>query len=64
MPGTAWLSPTVPGRPFHMTASANALLPLLQQVLLGRGITCTLDGDELVLDSGLRLSPHSPGCRC
>lgn len=44
-----------------MTASANALLPLLQQVLLGRDIACILDGDELVLDSGLRLSPHPVG---
>ncbi len=42
-----------------MTTTASPLLPLLHQVLLGRDIACTVDGHELVLDSGLRLSPHA-----
>ncbi|WP_312738291.1 DUF6348 family protein [Stenotrophomonas sp.] len=44
-----------------MTTTASPLLPLLHQVLLGRDIACTVDGRELVLDSGLRLSPHAIG---
>ena len=44
-----------------MTTTASPLLPLLHQVLLGRDIACTVDGHELVLDSGLRLSPHAIG---
>ncbi|WP_343652427.1 DUF6348 family protein [Stenotrophomonas sp.] len=41
-----------------MTATANPFLPLLMQVLHGRDIACTVDGAELVLDSGLRLVAH------
>lgn len=44
-----------------MTKTASPLLPLLYQVLQGHDITCTIDGHELVLDSGLRLSPHPIG---
>ena len=44
-----------------MTKTASPLLPLLHQVLLGRDIACALEGHELVLDSGLRLSPHAIG---
>jgi hypothetical protein len=44
-----------------MTTTASPLLPLLHQVLLGRDIACTVEGHELVLDSGLRLSPHAIG---
>lgn len=44
-----------------MTTTASPLLPLLHQVLLGRDIACAVDGHELVLDSGLRLSPHAIG---
>lgn len=40
-----------------MTTS-HELLPLLQRVLQERDIACIVDGDELVLDSGLRLEPH------
>jgi len=44
-----------------MTTTASPLLPLLHQVLLGRDIAFAVDGHELVLDSGLRLSPHAIG---
>ncbi|CAM4450299.1 hypothetical protein CR156_00830 [Stenotrophomonas lactitubi] len=42
-----------------MSADPSALLPLLQQVLLGRDIACTVEGGDLLLDSGLQLTPHS-----
>ncbi|AWH52340.1 hypothetical protein C1924_03615 [Stenotrophomonas sp. ESTM1D_MKCIP4_1] len=42
-----------------MTDAASPLLPLLQQVLLARDIACTVEGSELVLDSGLHLAPHA-----
>jgi hypothetical protein len=41
-----------------MSAAPSALLPLLQQVLLGRDIACTVEDDGLLLDSGLHLTPH------
>ncbi|WP_303637984.1 DUF6348 family protein [Stenotrophomonas tuberculopleuritidis] len=41
-----------------MTPS-HALLPLLQQVLHEGGIASRVDGGALLLDSGLRLTPHA-----
>ncbi|HDS1650071.1 DUF6348 family protein [Stenotrophomonas sp. TWI169] len=42
-----------------MTTTSTALLPLLQQVLQDAGIASRVDGGALVLDSGLRLTPHA-----
>ena len=42
-----------------MTTTSTALLPLLQQVLQENGIACRVDGSALLLDSGLRLTPHA-----
>ena len=42
-----------------MTTSATALLPLLQQALQDAGTASRIDGSALMLDSGLRLTPHA-----
>ncbi|OJH61913.1 hypothetical protein BOH71_18735, partial [Bacillus subtilis] len=42
-----------------MTDSASPLLPLLQQVLQDAGVASHVDGNALLLDSGLRLTPHA-----
>ncbi|HCL42778.1 MAG TPA: hypothetical protein DIC54_00415, partial [Pseudomonas sp.] len=42
-----------------MTTTSAALLPLLQQVLQDAGIASRVDGGALLLDSGLRLTPHA-----
>lgn len=42
-----------------MTTTSAALLPLLQQVLQEAGTASRVDGGALLLDSGLRLTPHA-----
>ncbi len=42
-----------------MTTTSAALLPLLQQVLQDAGVASHVDGNALLLDSGLRLTPHA-----
>ncbi|KAG0772347.1 hypothetical protein G6F22_015816 [Rhizopus arrhizus] len=42
-----------------MTTTSTALLPLLQQVLQEGGIACRVDAGALLLDGGLRLTPHA-----
>ncbi|HDS1550927.1 TPA: hypothetical protein QEK98_003188 [Stenotrophomonas maltophilia] len=42
-----------------MTTTSIALLPLLQQALQDAGTASRVDGNALLLDSGLRLTPHA-----